>query len=240
LIWKRKKRKLFQSISNTGNGKNATPSQQRSILSIVRQIETKCPPPSTLYTDAAQIRILEGVWYLKYTSPSSIEDDQGEEPTRADTAAKELGELEEWRPAVDEDERIETGQIKAKGTVSAAGITVDVSSRDTRQILKFDEDGGSLMNEVELDFATVVVGGRLRPSDLVYNRVVASFTECKITFNNGFVLDLGVLFTIFSALRGTDESGWLETTYFDKDLRIGRGNKGTMFVLTRDKETVAN
>jgi len=206
----------------------------------VRQIETKNPPPSTLYTDVAQIHLLEGVWYLKYTSPSSIEDDQGEEPTKADTAAKELGDLEEWRPAVDEDERIETRQIKAKGTVSAAGITVDVSSRDTRQILNFDEDGGSIFNEVELDFATVVVGGRLRPSDLIFNRVIASFTECKITFNNGFVLDLGFLFTIGSAFRGTDESGWLETTYVDKDLRIGRGNKGTMFVLTRDKDTVAS
>jgi len=242
-----KKRELFQSISNTGNGKNATPSQQRSILSLVRQIETNNPPPSTLYTDAAQIRILEGVWFLKYTSPSSIPDEDDQENDRADaatdadsTVGKAIGEAEEWTPTVGEDERIETRQIKSKGTVSAAGITVDVSSKDTKQILNFDEDGASLMNEVELDFATVVVGGSLRPSDRVYNRVVASFTECKITFNNGFVLDLGLLFAALSALRGTDESGWLETTYVDKDLRIGRGNKGTMFVLTREKDVVAS
>ncbi|WP_017297518.1 PAP/fibrillin family protein [Nodosilinea nodulosa] len=44
----------------------------------------------------------------------------------------------------------------------------------------------------------------------------------------------------FSLLRGIDfainpdrQSGWLEVTYLDDDLRIGRGNQGSLFVLQK-------
>lgn len=30
-----------------------------------------------------------------------------------------------------------------------------------------------------------------------------------------------------------DQQGWLDTTYLDEDLRIGRGNEGSLFVLTK-------
>lgn len=40
----------------------------------------------------------------------------------------------------------------------------------------------------------------------------------------------------FKIDRG-DQQGWLETTYLDQDMRIGRGNEGNVFVLT--KETFA-
>ncbi len=45
----------------------------------------------------------------------------------------------------------------------------------------------------------------------------------------------------FTLLQGVDfainsdrQQGWLEITYLDKDLRIGRGNQGSLFVLTKD------
>ena len=31
-----------------------------------------------------------------------------------------------------------------------------------------------------------------------------------------------------------DQKGWLETTYLDEDMRIGRGNEGNVFVLTKE------
>lgn len=47
----------------------------------------------------------------------------------------------------------------------------------------------------------------------------------------------------FNPLRGIDfaikadrQQGWLEITYLDKNLRIGRGNQGSLFVLTKDIE----
>lgn len=37
----------------------------------------------------------------------------------------------------------------------------------------------------------------------------------------------------FKIDRG-DQKGWLEFTYLDEDMRIGRGNEGNVFVLTKD------
>jgi hypothetical protein len=39
-------------------------------------------------------------------------------------------------------------------------------------------------------------------------------------------------------IKGTKEAGWLETTYISKNMRIGRGNKGSMFILTRNKDAM--
>lgn len=37
----------------------------------------------------------------------------------------------------------------------------------------------------------------------------------------------------FKIDRG-EQQGWLETTYLDQDMRIGRGNEGNVFVLTKE------
>jgi PAP_fibrillin len=36
-------------------------------------------------------------------------------------------------------------------------------------------------------------------------------------------------------INNKDNNGWLEVTYLDEDLRIGRGNEGSVFVLSREK-----
>lgn len=36
------------------------------------------------------------------------------------------------------------------------------------------------------------------------------------------------------SLENRDQQGWLDITYLDADLRIGRGNEGSVFVLTKE------
>jgi PAP_fibrillin len=93
-----------------------------------------------------------------------------------------------------------------------------------KQIL--DVQNSYVTNEIDLDFGNVVVGGPFRPSDNVPCRAVVSFQKCNITLKNGFTLKLGFLFGLLGLARGTSESGWLETTFIDSNMRIGRGNKG--------------
>jgi hypothetical protein len=34
-------------------------------------------------------------------------------------------------------------------------------------------------------------------------------------------------------ITNRDQQGWLDVTYLDDDMRIGRGNEGSVFVLTK-------
>jgi len=134
------------------------------------------------------------------------------------------------------EENITTKRYNARGSVSAGGINVDVSKKPPKQI--FDLSQNTVFNEVALDNGLVRVGGKFRLSEKKENRAVVAFQECTIDLNFGLKLDLGFLFAIRAFVMGTDESGWLETTYLSDAVRIGRGNKGSMFVLTRDEDAV--
>jgi PAP_fibrillin len=185
------------------------------VLDIVRSLETKSPPSKALLTDPKEAQILDGVWYLHYTSPS--------DPSLIDDGVSD-NSPDVWKPQKVE-EKITTTQFKAKGSVNAAGIEVDTSNRVVKQTLHVQKR--FVANEIDLDFGNVVVGGPFRPSDNVPCRAVVSFQKCDITLKNGFTFKLGFLFRLLALARGTNESGWLETTFIDSDMRIGRGNKGT-------------
>lgn len=41
-------------------------------------------------------------------------------------------------------------------------------------------------------------------------------------------------FPLDFSLENREQSGWLEITYLDEDLRIGRGNEGSIFILSKE------
>jgi len=191
------------------------------VLDIVRSIETSAPTDASILSSP----LLDGVWYLQYTSPSTV----GDEDQFPDA----------WKPdsPKEGDANIETGTFQAKGTVSYLGVAVETSQRVAQQI--FDLEASRVKNRVETGWGSITVQGSFRPSPTVDNRVIVSFDEALFQYgDDGPTLSLGFLFPIVNFLRQTKDSGWLEVTFCDKDLRIGRGNKGTMFVLTRDPSVV--
>mmetsp|Transcript_58688 Transcript_58688/g.174655 ORF Transcript_58688/g.174655 Transcript_58688/m.174655 type:complete len:264 (-) Transcript_58688:358-1149(-) len=218
-----KKQELLEAVSYTGNGKTASTETQARVVSIVREIEKVAPVPDTLLTDPVEAKRLDGTWFLQYTSPSEVGD---------------VGNADDdWKAvAASEDGAVEIRQFTAKGTVSAAGVTVDTSNRSTKQI--FDVEKNIVSNEVNLDFGKVTVKGPFRRSENVSNRAIVAFKDLELELNGGIKLSLGWVFSLIKSLKGTDVGGWLETTYLGEDMRIGRGNKGTMFVLTRDPDAV--
>lgn len=222
---KQKEQMLLDSISNTENGKSATLSQQREILNLVSNLEQTYTPPSLSKILEDEPDLIDGTWFLQYTSPSNIEDLESDNSWTVENA----------------EDKIEVREAKLQGSVSAAGINVDVSSKTPRQV--FDLEKSTVMNEVILDNGLVRVGGPFRLSENKGNRAVVSFVEGTVELNNLFLLgdvkvDLSPIFGLRAMVSGTKENGWLETTYLSSDVRIGRGNKGTCFVLTRDASAV--
>ena len=122
-------------------------------------MEKENSPDEDILTNLEKSKdLLDGVWYLQYTSPSVINDIDESEGEDGDGGEK--GE-----------ETVITSTAKpkfeAKGSVSAAGITVDVSNRVPKQILDFDN--GTIFNEVDLDFGQVRVGGPFRVAENISN-----------------------------------------------------------------------
>lgn len=211
---------LLQQIQGTANGKTATPDQQQAVLTTVAQMEASFKPPENLLSDQdTALRLLDGPWYLQYTSPSQVGD------------ADQFPDA--WKPQYQDQENVETRQFQAQGSVSAAGITVDTSQRVVVQNL--DVTASRVSNQIQLDWGEVYVAGSFRPSSLVPNRAVVAFDTAVLTLQNGFEVRLDFAFAALALLRGGNrDNGWLETTYCSDQMRVGRGNKGTLFVLTKE------
>lgn len=222
-----KKEELFSKISNTANGANASETTQKEVMALVEDLEKAYPPPSDLLLNKETAKkLLEGTWYLQYTSPGFGENISNWQPEFADEGITSLPTPE-------------SSAFKAKGTVRAGRITVDTSKKPTQQV--FDIENTTVQNVVESDDNIVSVGGTFRVSPNVSNRAIVAFKygafESKsISF---LKINFDIIFQLAAKFRGSDDSGWLETTYVDgEELRIGRGNKGTLFILTRDPDVV--
>lgn len=212
---------LLKSISNTGNGKDADIETQALVLSIVRRMETQATPSPTLLSNPEEAKQLDGDWYLQYTAPSEID---GSDDKRVVVDASEGSA------------NIETRQYGNAGTVSGGGIPVDASS--TAALQSFDIAESRVMNKITTGLGIVTVGGGFRQSETVPLRAVVGFDTAKLELNVGPTLDISFLFDIRAAIRGSKDAGWLETTYLSDDMRIGRGNKGSLFILTRERDVV--
>jgi PAP_fibrillin len=232
-----KKLAILNAIEPTNNGKTATIEQQSTILQLVRTLETLAPPPTDLFLSQQSLSQLNGTWFLQYTSPSQIGKDEG---TSNDDSVEEDNNNENWEPiyANEGESNIETKRFQAKGSISAGGIQVDTSNKPVLQIINVDQK--TVMNDVEFDWGHIIAGGSFKQSNVVPNRAVVAFDTASIRFGSTpeqqqlFRIELGFIFEIISKVRNSRDNGWLETTYLDSNMRIGRGNKGTMFVLTKD------
>ncbi len=74
---------------------------------------------------------------------------------------------------------------------------------------------------VKVNFERLVAGSQ----SLIGYRDVNSFIDTLRSQRKLFAIDFQI--------KREDQKGWLETTYLDQDLRIGRGNEGNLFVLRR-------
>lgn len=215
---------LLQTISSTNNGKDSSVDTQMRVLSLVDYLETNKPVSNSLLTNPTEAEDIDGIWYLQYTQPSEIDAD----------------EIKPWTPeesSLDVTKKLDTRKANNEGSISFLGrVAVDTSNKLTTQTIGVKDK--IFANAIKQNFGTIEVKGYFE-LDSVPNRIIAAFDNGTLTLNNGFVLDFSFLFSLRATLNGgLKAGGWLETTYLDNDIRIGRGNLGSLFVLTRDKNMV--
>ncbi|MGB3612452.1 MAG: PAP/fibrillin family protein [Elainellaceae cyanobacterium] len=72
--------------------------------------------------------------------------------------------------------------------------------------------------------------------DVAFNRAVFGLQSLVNYRSPAELVDqmrMGSLAAIDFPIRRENQQGWLEVTYLDADLRIGRGNAGSLFVLSK-------
>jgi hypothetical protein len=75
--------------------------------------------------------------------------------------------------------------------------------------------------QIKVNFERLVAGSQ----SLLGYRDVNSFIDILRSPKKLLAIDFQI--------KREDQKGWLETTYLDQDLRIGRGNEGNLFVLRK-------
>jgi len=197
----------------------------------VAQLEEAAPPPSNVLTSMA----LNGTWFLQYTSPSVLEEDNDN-----DNDNDNNNKLLFWKPSIQEGD-IETRNANSRGTVTALAVKVDTSGARNVVTQSFDVPNERVYNDILITDkqAEIHVEGKVVPSQNVPTRALVLFDVLDIVLLNGKVtLPLGFVFPLSTLFKKSKEQGWLETTYLSRSVRIGRGNKGTCFILTRDGNAV--
>ena len=117
-------------------------------------------------------------------------------------------------------------RLSAKANVNGTGNvgTVGTGNANERSARPDGTIGGAKENENanRIDFRF----------DLAYFEIKTGPFGVKLPFVESSVR---IPYPVPFALLGDEAKGWLDTTYLGKDVRVSKGNKGTTFVLAREK-----
>lgn len=202
------KRELREAIASKNRGILATATDQQAIASVIARVEALNPTPNPL----SATDLLAGDWRLLYTTSQELLGIDKVPFVR-------LGEIYQCvRPAQSRIYNIaEVPSLPYfDGLVSVVAGFVPAPGDTPEQVSQ---------RRVNVQFNRAVFGLQRA---LGY-RDVPQYIE-KLEAIAKFNLLQGIDF----AIDAGRQQGWLEVTYLDEDLRIGRGNQGSLFVLTKD------
>ena len=182
-----------------------------AVLSAFRALEDASPAPADLLRREEGLRKLDGDWMLTYTIAATV------------------GESLEARGV--------------GGVVNASGIVVK-ADEGRSAIQSFDVGSGRVENRVNTKlpiFGDVVVrvSGPFAAAADVGRRAEIQFDRLEFLREDGSALFSAEWpFKLQRALKpelanGEESTSWLDTVYISDMVRLGKGNKGSWFILAR-------
>lgn len=221
------KNDLRNAIASKNRGISATIADKQVIASIIARVEDLNPTPEPL----AAPELLVGDWRLLYTTSKELLGID-----RFPLAS--LGNIYQCvRP-----ERSRIYNIaELKGPPYLNGLVSVVADFAPVPTEKIDDKSQPAGDEAAGGTAVAAIATSKNRVNVSFNRAVIGLQGPlgyqspaqhidKLEANQKLNLLSGIDF----AINAERQQGWLEITYLDEDFRIGRGNQGSLFVLTKD------
>lgn len=217
------KKALVDSFYGTDRGLNATSETRAEIVELITQLEAKNPNPAP--TEA--LTLLNGKWILAYTSFSGLYPllSRGTFP---------LVRVEEISQIIDSENLTVQNSIQFSGPLATTSISTNA---------KFEVRSPK---RVQIKFEEGIIGTpQVTDSIVLPENVEFLGQKIDLTPIKGFVSSVqdtasSVAKTISSQpplkfpITNSNAQSWLLTTYLDEELRISRGDAGSVFVLIKE------
>ncbi|KAJ6804115.1 putative plastid-lipid-associated protein 2, chloroplastic [Iris pallida] len=224
------KKRLLDAVAGSERGLAASSERRAEIVELITQLEAKNPTPAP--TEA--IALLDGKWILVYTSFSQLF------PLLGTGTLPHLVKVDEISQTIDSETFAVQNSVKFAGPLATAAVstnaTYEVRSPKRVQI-KFKEGvigTPQLTDSVEFPDKLEILGRSIDLSPLkgVITSIQDSYSSVAKTISGQPPLKIPI-----SSDRA---ESWLLTTYLDGELRISRGDGGSVFVLVKEGSSLLN
>lgn len=221
------KQQLIDTLYGTQRGLRASSDTRAEIIELITQLEAKNPTPAP--TEA--LSLLDGKWILAYTSYSELY------PLLAagNLPLVTVGEISQ---TINAQALTIENNVSFEGPVTSSSFAASASFeiRSPKRIqVKFEEGligAPKLTESMEVPSSVDVFGqkidisaaqGLLRPLQDIAKRVAGTLSgQPPLKF----------------PIQNDRAQSWLLTTFLDEDIRISRGDGGSVFVLLREGSTL--
>ncbi|VFQ89613.1 unnamed protein product [Cuscuta campestris] len=217
------KKQLVDSFYGTNRGLAASSETRAEVVELIAQLEAKNPTPAP--TEA--LTLLNGKWVLAYTSFVGMFPllSKGTLPL---VTVQEISQTIESESFSVENSVVFSGPLAT--TSISTNAKFEVRSPKRVQI-KFEEGiigTPQLTDSIVLPESVEVLGNKI---DLTpFKGLITSLQDAASSVAKSFSSHPPLKFSLSS----TNAESWLLTTYLDNELRVSRGDGGSVFVLVKD------
>lgn len=217
------KKALVDSFYGTDRGLKATSDTRAEIVELITQLEAKNPTAAP--TDA--LTLLNGKWILAYTSFAGLYP-------LLSRGTFSLVKVEEISQTIDSENFAVENSVRFAGPLTTTSISTNAKFeiRSPKRVqIKFEEGiigtpqlTDSLVIPENVEFLGQNID--LTPFKGILTSVQDTASSVVRTISNQPPLKIPI--------SGSNAQSWLLTTYLDEELRISRGDGGSVFVLIKE------
>ncbi|KAL3625039.1 prolyl aminopeptidase [Castilleja foliolosa] len=224
------KKQLVDSFYGTNRGLSASSETRAEVVELIAQIEAKNPTPAP--TEA--LTLLDGKWILAYTSFADLF------PLLSSGASLSLVKLEEISQTIDSNNFTVQNSVLFAGPLATTSVSTNAKFevRSPKRVqIKFDEGvigTPQLTDSIVLPENVEFLGQNI---DLTpFSGLLTSVQDTASSFARTINSQPPLKFSISNSYA----ESWLLTTYLDDELRISRGDGGSIFVLIKEGSSLLN